>query len=139
MLCGVECDHANRVAILARDQIGDDGFEVGPLDIGLGKRGAKASEIIDDKINGLSVAACGRHDRRGPISAHENSQRYNVGNQKRPAETAVDYRRSPTLNCILRSSSHPRVALSLPTCCGNAGGVKMSQELARKIPVDRPG
>jgi len=57
ILCGVECDHANRVAVLARHQIGDDGFKIGLLDFGFGKRGAKVSEIIDDKINGLSVAA----------------------------------------------------------------------------------
>jgi hypothetical protein len=36
MLSGVECDHANRVAVLARHQIGDDGFEIGLLDICLG-------------------------------------------------------------------------------------------------------
>jgi hypothetical protein len=71
MLCGVECDHANRVGVLARHQIGDDGFEVGLLDIGFGKRGAKVSEIIDDKINGLIVI--GWHNRRGPISAHEKT------------------------------------------------------------------
>ena len=53
MLSGVECDHANRGAVLARHQIGDDGFKIGLLDIGLGKRGAEVSEIIDDKINGF--------------------------------------------------------------------------------------
>src|SRR5258705_490180 len=62
----VECDHANRVAVLTRHQIGDDGFKIGLLDFGFGKRGAKVSEIIDDKINDLSVAASGRHNRRGP-------------------------------------------------------------------------
>jgi hypothetical protein len=60
MLCGVECDHANRGAVLARHQIGDDGFEIGLLDIGLGKRRAKVPEIVDDKINGLIVI--GRYD-----------------------------------------------------------------------------
>jgi len=68
MLCGVECNHANRVAILARHQIGDDGFKIGVLDIGLGKRGAEVSEIIHDKINGLIVT--GRHNRRGPAPTH---------------------------------------------------------------------
>jgi hypothetical protein len=71
MLGGVECDHANRVAVLARHQIGDDGFKIGLLDIGLGKRGAEVSEIIDDKINGLIVI--GWHNRRGPIAAHEKT------------------------------------------------------------------
>jgi hypothetical protein len=68
VLSGVECDHADRVAVLARHQIGDDGFKIGLLDIGLGKRGAEVSEIIDDKINGLIVI--GRYDRRGPVPTH---------------------------------------------------------------------
>ena len=60
-------------------QTSNNGFKIGLLDIGLGKRGAEVSEIIDDKINGLIVIV--RYDRRRPISAHEkNSQRYNVGN-----------------------------------------------------------
>jgi hypothetical protein len=71
MLSGVECDHANRGAVLPRHQIGDDGFEICLLDVGLGKRGAKVSEIIDDKINGLIVI--GWHNRRDPISAHEKT------------------------------------------------------------------
>ena len=71
MFGGVERHDANRVAVLARHQVGDGGFEVGLLDIGLGKRGAEVSEIIDDKINGLIVI--GRYDRRGPISAHEKT------------------------------------------------------------------
>jgi hypothetical protein len=64
MFGGVECDDPNRVAVLAGHQIGDGGFEIGMLDIGLGKRGAKVPEIIDDKINSLTVI--GRYDRRGP-------------------------------------------------------------------------
>ena len=68
VLSRVECDHADRVAVLARHQIGDDGFEIGLLDIGLGKRGAEVSEIIDDKINGLIVI--GWHNRRGPAPTH---------------------------------------------------------------------
>jgi hypothetical protein len=46
MLSGVECNHANRVVVLARHQIGDDGFEIGLLDIGLGKRGAKVPNLL---------------------------------------------------------------------------------------------
>jgi hypothetical protein len=50
VLSGVERDHANRVAVLARHQIGDDGFKIGLLDISLGKRGGKLPEFIDDKM-----------------------------------------------------------------------------------------
>jgi hypothetical protein len=46
MLSGVECGHADRVAVLARHQIGDDGFEVGPLDVGLGKSGARCPKLL---------------------------------------------------------------------------------------------
>jgi hypothetical protein len=52
-------------------QTSNNGFKIGLLNIGLGKRGAEVSEIIDDKINGLIVI--GRYDRRGPISAHEKT------------------------------------------------------------------
>jgi hypothetical protein len=52
----------------------------------------------------------------------------------RPAETAVDYRRSRASNYTLRSSSHPHVALTLPVP-RQLGAVKMSQERARKISI----
>jgi hypothetical protein len=47
---GVECDHANRVAVLAGHQVGDGGFEIGLADIGLGECRAKRPVIVDDDI-----------------------------------------------------------------------------------------
>jgi hypothetical protein len=43
----VECDHADRVAILARHQIGDDGFEIGFAEIGFRECRAKLPVIIE--------------------------------------------------------------------------------------------
>ncbi len=45
-LSGVECDYANRVAVLARHQIGDDGFKIGPLDVGLGKAMPRCPKLL---------------------------------------------------------------------------------------------
>ena len=50
MFAGIECDDADRVAVLAGHQIADDGFEVGLIDIGFRKCGAQVSEIVDDEI-----------------------------------------------------------------------------------------
>src|SRR5450631_3361329 len=71
MFGGVEYDDANRVAVLAGHQIADDGFEVGLIDVGFRKCGAQVSEIVDDKINGLIVAA--RHNRSNKATTHKNS------------------------------------------------------------------
>jgi hypothetical protein len=65
---GVERDDANRVAVLARHQIADDGFEIGFADIGFRECRAEVSLIVDDEINGLIVNV--RHNRRGPAPTH---------------------------------------------------------------------
>ena len=47
MLKRVEGDDADRIVELPRHQIGDDGFEVCPLDVGLAVGGAKAAKAVD--------------------------------------------------------------------------------------------
>src|ERR1700726_2055134 len=72
MFGGVECDHANRVAVLAGHQIADDGFEVGLIDIGLWKCDAQVSVIVDDEIKIPIVAAW--HNRRDKAPVHKKLQ-----------------------------------------------------------------
>jgi len=65
MLKRIEGDNADRVVELSRHQIGDDGFEVGPLNFGLAVNGAQpAAKAVDDEVDGL-IRAVG-HERRGP-------------------------------------------------------------------------
>jgi hypothetical protein len=49
MLQRVEGDDADRVVELPRDQIGDDSFEVCPLDFSLAVDAAKAAKAVDDE------------------------------------------------------------------------------------------
>src|SRR5450432_1166250 len=85
MFGGVECDHADRVAVLAGHQIADDGFEIGFADIGFRECRAEVSVIVDDEINGLIIAA--RHNRRNKAPAHEKLQtqrfRWNLSTKPR--------------------------------------------------------
>jgi hypothetical protein len=67
MFGGVECDHADRVAVLAGHQIADDGFEIGFADIGFRECRAEVSVIVDDEIKILIAAV--RHNRRNKASA----------------------------------------------------------------------
>src|SRR5450432_142062 len=71
MFGGVECDHADRVAVLAGHQIADDGFEIGFADIGFRECRASFSVIVDDEIKGLIVAV--RHNRGDKAPIHKNS------------------------------------------------------------------
>jgi hypothetical protein len=49
----VEGGDADRVIELAGHHIGDDGLEVGPLDIGPTEGSAQAPKVIDDEVEGL--------------------------------------------------------------------------------------
>jgi hypothetical protein len=51
MLKRVEGDNADRIVKLSRYQIGDDGFEVCPLNFGLPVDGAICAEAIDDEVS----------------------------------------------------------------------------------------
>jgi hypothetical protein len=55
MLKGVEGDDADRIVELPGDQIGDDRFEVRPLDVGLAIGGAKAAKAVDHEIDRLAL------------------------------------------------------------------------------------
>src|ERR1700716_3719137 len=65
---GVKCDDADRVAVLAGHQVGDDGFEVGLADVGFRECSARLPVIVDDEIKSLIVTV--RHNRRGPAPTH---------------------------------------------------------------------
>jgi hypothetical protein len=67
MFGGVKRNDANRVAVLARHQVVDGGFEIGFADIGLRECGDLLPEIVDDKINRPGVAI--RHNRQNKAPA----------------------------------------------------------------------
>jgi len=46
----VEADHAQRIAMLAGDQVGDGGFIVGAVEVGLCERRAEPAKVIDDDV-----------------------------------------------------------------------------------------
>src|SRR5882757_543933 len=79
MLKGVECDHPDRVVKLAGQEIGDDRFEIRPLDLGLAVYTA-AGKAVDHKIRGLVRPV--RYDPRRPVGLthYANSHR----NRNRP-------------------------------------------------------
>src|SRR6266403_1420831 len=65
-LCRVESDDANGTAVLAVQQIRDDGFETGSCGVGLAPcLPDPAAEFVEHKINVLVIARW--HDRGGPI------------------------------------------------------------------------
>src|ERR1700693_5524427 len=53
MLTRIEGDNAERVVELSRHQIGNDSFEVCPLDFGLAVDGTQSTEAVDHEVNGL--------------------------------------------------------------------------------------
>jgi hypothetical protein len=71
---GVECDHPDRVVKLAGQEIGDDRFEIRPLDLGLAVYAA-TGKAVDHKIRGLVRPV--RYDPRYPVrlTHYANSRR----------------------------------------------------------------
>src|SRR4029079_17460914 len=60
----VEPDHAQRITVLPTHEVGDGGFKVGAVEIGLGERRAEPAVVIDD-----DVAVLGRpRNNRGPFT-----------------------------------------------------------------------
>jgi hypothetical protein len=53
MLKCVEGDNADGVIELASQKIGDDGFEVCPLELGFAVDGAARAEAVHNEVNGL--------------------------------------------------------------------------------------
>ena len=47
---GVEHDHAQRITVLAGHQIGDGGFIVGAVEVGLSEGCAEPAVMIDDNV-----------------------------------------------------------------------------------------
>ena len=68
----VEADHPHRVFILSTKQIGNDGFQTSPLDIGLAIGAAQVAEIIQHEIHRLIIVTV-RHNRRGPSRPRHQS------------------------------------------------------------------
>jgi hypothetical protein len=66
-IIGPDLYDADRVVELARHQIGDNSFEVCPLDLGFAVNGAQSAKVVDYKINGL-ISAVG-HDPWRPTGA----------------------------------------------------------------------
>jgi len=46
----VEADHAQRIAMLAGDQVGDGGFIVGAVEVGLCERRAEPAVVVYDNV-----------------------------------------------------------------------------------------
>src|ERR1019366_3639071 len=70
MLKRVEGNNADRVIKLSRHEIGDDGFEVGPLDFGFAVNATEPTEAVDYQVDGL-IRAVG-HDRWRPTRPTHN-------------------------------------------------------------------
>ena len=70
MLKRIEGDNANGVIELAAQKIGNDGFDVGPLDLGLPINAARSGEAIDYEVDGL-IRAVG-HGRWRPLTHLSN-------------------------------------------------------------------
>src|ERR1700692_1378720 len=51
MLKCIEGYNADRVVELARDEIADDGFEVGPLHFGFAVHGAQPAKAVNDEVD----------------------------------------------------------------------------------------
>jgi hypothetical protein len=78
MLKRVEGDNADRVDELSRHQIGDDGFEVGPLNFGLAVNGVAAKAVDNEEGNLIRPL---RHDPWRPAcSRHTQLPRNNSPN-----------------------------------------------------------
>ena len=61
-LGGIEGDDANRIAILPIEQVRDEGFKIGVLDVGLAPCSPALAEVVEHKINLLIITK--RHDGR---------------------------------------------------------------------------
>jgi NUDIX domain len=83
MLKRVEGHDADRIVELPRYQIGDDRFEICPLNVRLAIGGPKAAKAVNNQVDRL-IRAVG-HDRRGPArSRHtQTPQRIRTGTQAR--------------------------------------------------------
>src|SRR5665647_117228 len=53
MLEGVEGDNPDRVVELSGDEVGDDGFEVRPLDLDFAATTPPPAKAVDDQVSGL--------------------------------------------------------------------------------------
>src|ERR1700687_1484374 len=69
MLKCVEGNNAHRVIELARHEIGDDGFEVCPLDFGFAVNDAKPAEAVDHEVGGM-IRAVGHYHWRPTGARH---------------------------------------------------------------------
>src|SRR6202022_1798583 len=67
MLKRIEGYNADRVIELPRHEIGDDGFEVCPLNFGFAVNSAQSTEAVDHEVDGL-ISAVG-HDPWRPTGA----------------------------------------------------------------------
>jgi hypothetical protein len=97
MFASIKRDDANRVAVLAGHQIADEGFDVGLIDIGFRKCGAKVSKIVDDEINGLIVAVW--RSRRNKAPAHKRLQAQRLPGEFKH-ETEASEPQSITADCL---------------------------------------
>jgi hypothetical protein len=78
MLKCAECDNADWIIELASQEIGDDGFEVRPLDLGFAVDGATCAKAVHNEVNSL-IGPIG-HELRGPArSWHKHLQRTGPG------------------------------------------------------------
>src|SRR3954470_1251176 len=115
MLRGVERDHAKGIVILAGDEIGDDGFEIGSPDLGFTKHAAMTAEIVDHEIDGLV----------GPVRNH---RRHPVRGAHHPAFRV----RPPAGFSVFLAASF---AASLGACLGASFGASLAASFAAFLPL----
>jgi hypothetical protein len=96
MLKRIEGDNADRVVELARYQIGDDSFDVGPLDLGFAVNRAKTGKAVDHEVDRL-IRTIGYDPWRPGGSRHPATPRRSTdtGNLSTKAEIVPAQKRGP--------------------------------------------
>jgi|ERR1700676_818721 hypothetical protein len=141
MLKSIEGYNADRVIELPRHQIGDDRFEVGPLDFGLAVNAAQLAKAVDYEVDGLICAvpherqgrACFWHTRQLPTQSVREFK-HETGNRSCP---------KVMLRGLQPAGLHPpaRLIVILPGGGGvcQSGGASVIDPLAASgVPNDDP-
>ena len=87
MLKCVEGNDAHRIIELTRNEIADDGFEIGPLNLGLAAHRAACTEAVYDQVDRLIRAVRKQYSATSPFWAWQYSN--GTGTRKEIKPTTV--------------------------------------------------
>jgi len=82
-LGAVESEDADRVLVLALEQVGDNGFEIGRLEVGFAPDPAQPAQIVHHQVDIMVIPA--GDDRRGPVGSTQNKPPTRTGIQAVPS------------------------------------------------------